>query len=186
MKNIMEIGLIFSDYLIISLMIICIVTDIKNRRIYNKILIPFLVIALGWNFFDGGWQSLADSIKGILIGLGALIIPFVRGGIGAGDVKLLAVIGGIKGSAFVISTFLAGAIAGGVLSLILLLKHRRLASTFSRFLTFISDLFFRYGIKTIPDSSEEKILKPLYLPYSLAIGAGVAASYSTNLLHFVR
>lgn len=186
MKNVLEIGLSFSDYLIILLLIICIVTDIKSRRIYNKILIPFLIIALGWNFFTDGWQSLADSVKGLLIGLAALIIPFARGGIGAGDVKLLAVIGGIKGSAFVISTFLAGAIAGGVLSLVVLVKHRRLTNTFSRFLTVISDLFFRYGVKNIPDSNEEKDLKPLHLPYSLAIGAGVVASYSTGLQHFVR
>lgn len=175
----------FPDYLLILLMVICIATDIKRRRIYNNVLIPFLLTALVASFLAGGWQNLLESLWGVLLGLAMLIFPFARGGMGAGDVKLLAVIGGIKGPAFVISTFLAGALAGGVMALFLLAINRRLKSTISRGLGFISETLFRYGIMIRVQKCKEDE-KPLYFPYSLAIGAGTAAAYSFSLQALLR
>ncbi|MFZ5595961.1 MAG: A24 family peptidase [Bacillota bacterium] len=175
-----------SDYLLITLMIICIITDIRGRRIYNKILVPFLIAALAANFFTGGWQHLWDGIKGLAMGLLILIIPFARGGIGAGDVKLLAVIGGIKGSSFVISAFLTGALAGGVFALIVLILNRRLLNTLRGYLSVLSGLLLKYGIVFRAGSDCVKDAKPLYFPYSLAIGAGVATTYMAGLQTFLR
>lgn len=170
----------FSDYTLFVLLIICIGTDLKNRRIYNKVLIPFLLAGLVANFLSGSWQGLIESIKGLLVGLALLLIPFARGGIGGGDVKLLAVIGGIKGPAFVISAFLFGAVAGGILALILLAKHRRLLATFAGGLAAASNLLIRCGVVFRSAGRREKEAEePLHLPYSLAIGAGVLASYYT-------
>ncbi|MFZ5631241.1 MAG: A24 family peptidase [Bacillota bacterium] len=186
MESLFDIKFDYTDCLLVTMMIICIATDIKSRRIYNKVLIPFLVVALGANFYTGGWPHLLDSVKGLLLGLALLIIPFARGGIGGGDVKLLAVIGAIKGTSFVLGTFLAGALAGGVFALILLVRHRRLRSTLSGCLGTVSSLLIRYGIPVFTAGSREEDEKPLHLPYSLAIGAGVAASYGTGLQALVR
>lgn len=185
MEKLMLAGPGFTDYLLILLLAICIVTDIKSRRIYNKILIPFLITALVANFMAGGWQNLLESLKGVLLGLAMLIIPFARGGIGAGDVKLLAVIGGIKGSAFVVNTFLAGALAGGLIALFLLAVNGRLLSTLSRALGLLSQILLRYGvIIRAPDANRED--SPLYFPYTLAIGAGTAAAYLFSLQALLR
>ncbi len=177
MNTLFDINLTFTDYLIILLMVICIATDIKSRRIYNYVLIPFLLAGLAAGFHAGGWQGLMDDIQGFLVGLVLLLIPFARGGVGGGDVKLLAVIGGIKGPAFVIGTFLYGAMAGGILALALLVRHRRLAATPSGGLASASGFLIRYGIVLPVAGRPVKEAKPLHLPYSLAIGAGVAASY---------
>ena len=48
------------------------------------------------------------------------------GGIGAGDVKLLAAIGAWKGTIFVLYTGVYGAIIGGLISLIILLRKNTL------------------------------------------------------------
>jgi prepilin peptidase CpaA len=47
-----------------------------------------------------------------------LVIPFALGGIGAGDVKLLGIIGALKGPDFVFIAFLAAAITGGIMSVV--------------------------------------------------------------------
>ncbi|MFZ5652336.1 MAG: A24 family peptidase [Bacillota bacterium] len=175
----------FPDLLLILLLAICIVTDIKSRRIYNKILIPFLITALAANFLAGGWQNLLESLKGIILGLAMLIIPFARGGMGAGDVKLLAVIGGIKGPAFVVNTFLAAALAGGLIALFLLAVNGRLLSTLSRALGLLSQILLRYGVTIgAPNANREE--RQLYFPYTLAIGAGTAAAYSFSLQAMLR
>lgn len=185
MKNIIKLELAFPDYLLLLLLIICVITDIKSRRIYNKILIPFLITALLASFLTGGWQYLLDSFQGVVLGLAMLIIPFTRGGIGAGDVKLLAVIGGIKGSAFVVNTFLAGAIAGGVFALVILAINRQLPATLSRLLGAVSGVLIRYGI-TIRSGGRQEDVRPVYFPYSLAIGAGAAAAYTFSLQNLLR
>ncbi len=185
MGNLTKLQFTFPDYLLLLLLIICIITDIKNRRIYNKILVPFLMVALLISFHSGGWQYLLDSFKGVVLGLAMLILPFARGGIGAGDVKLLAVIGGIKGSAFVINTFLAGALAGGIFALVILAANRQLPETMARILWAASGILIRFGIMIRAREPREDI-KTLYFPYSLAIGAGAAAAYTFSLQNLLR
>lgn len=185
MKIMSILNLHFSDYLLIILLSICIITDIKKRRVYNKVLVPFLLLSLAANLAAGGWPLLLDSLKGILLGLAVLIIPFVRGGIGAGDVKLLGVIGGIKGSVFVLSTCLAGALAGGVFALFFLAANRQLRKTLLVLLQPFSNLLLRYGITTL-SGKPEKDAKTVYFPYTLAIGAGVIAVYATGVQSLLR
>lgn len=170
-----------TDYLIFLLMAVCIFTDIKSRKIYNKVLIPFLLAGLAANILTGGWPGLVESAAGFLVVLVLLIIPFAKGGIGGGDVKLLAVIGSIKGPAFVLGSFLAGAIAGGVLALALLIRHRRLLNTLAGAVAAASGLLSRYGIPIGTPGRPEENAEPLHLPYSLAIGAGVVFYYCNGM-----
>ena len=186
MHEILNVKFSFNDYLLLSMMAACLYTDLKYRRIYNKVLLPFLLAALAATFQAGGWQGFLESVIGFLIGLALLIIPFTKGGVGGGDVKLLAVIGALKGPAFVISTCLAGAMAGGALALALLLKHRRLLSTLSAGLAAASGMLIRYRVNIPSPRCQGQNAEPLHLPYSLAIGAGVAASYLAGLQILVR
>lgn len=183
MKELSDLGLYFSDYLLILLLIICILTDIKSRRVYNKVLLPFLIVSLAAGFITGGWTLLLENVKGFILGLVILIIPFSRGGIGAGDVKLLAVIGGIKGPVFVIYVFLAGALAGGLLALGFLAANGQLPATLSRLLQTFLSLLGRYGV-VIRTGSRENEAKAVYFPYTLAIGAGVIAVYAAGFNSF--
>ena len=176
MKELSDLGLYFSDYLLILLLIICVLTDIKSRRVYNKVLLPFLIVSLAAGFITGGWTLLLESVKGFILGLVILIIPFSKGGIGAGDVKLLAVIGGIKGPVFVIYVFLAGALAGGLLALGFLAASGQLLATLARLLQTFLSLMGRYGVVIRTDPENEA--KAVYFPYTLAIGAGVIAVYA--------
>ncbi len=182
MKNLPELKFDLTDWLIFAMMAACIVTDIKSRRIYNKILIPCLIIGLSVNFAGGGWPGLLNGVKGFFMGLMLLIIPFAKGGVGGGDVKLLAVIGGIKGPAFVLSTFLAGAVAGGIMATALLIRHRRLLTTLTAGLAAASNLLVRYGFPVgARGSHRHESADPLHLPYSLAVAAGVLASYGSAM-----
>jgi prepilin peptidase CpaA len=187
MRNLPAAGFVVTDWLLVLMMAACIATDIKSRRIYNKILILFLIAGLGANYAAGGWPCLLESLKGFLTGLALLIIPFARGGIGAGDVKLLAVIGAMKGPAFVLYTCLAGAVAGGVIALLVLIKHRRLLAVLAKCLAFVPGLPGRCGARFRAGGSRAgEEAKPVYIPYSMAIGAGVAASYGAGLQSLLR
>ncbi len=165
-----------SHYLLFTLIIVCIITDLKSRRIYNLILIPFLIAGLSAAYLNNTWTGLLEGIKGFTAGLILLLIPFIKGGLGGGDVKLLAVTGSIMGPAFVFNTFIYGALAGGVMSVILLIFHRRFRCTLTLLLAKLTTKLFGYSPFMVDAVNHEQI-KTLSIPYSLAIGAGAFISY---------
>ncbi len=68
------------------------VEDLKHRRIPNSLVICLLLWGICSRGMPGEWNS---SIKGALLAGGSMLIFYIvfRRGIGAGDVKLLAVVG---------------------------------------------------------------------------------------------
>ena len=98
--------------------------DLATRRIPNWLTFGLMGLGVVTGFIAGGLEGLADSLQGLLLGGALLFIPFLLGGMGAGDVKLLAAIGALKGSSFVLRAFLYGALAGGALALGALLVGR--------------------------------------------------------------
>ncbi len=155
------------DILLLAILAICVITDLRSRKIYNKVIFPSLIIALAIHLITGGWQAVGSSLLGFLVGLGLLLIPYLLGGMGAGDVKLLALIGALKGTQFVLMTAVYMALLGGVIALAILLFRsgikQRLRSIF------YSLYSLRYGIR-LPMLIKED-LKTSY-PYGVAIAGG--------------
>lgn len=100
---------------------ICVVTDLKSRKIYNKVIFPTLVFAFALHAAVDGWSGTLYALLGLAVGFSILLIPYLMGGMGAGDVKLLAVVGAIKGAGFVWNASIYMALFGAVMALGVLL-----------------------------------------------------------------
>lgn len=109
------------DVLLLLVLAVCVVTDLRGRKIYNAIIFPSLVIAFGIHALTEGWSGLAHSLLGFAAGLGILLIPYLMGGMGAGDVKLLALVGALKGVGFVLAASVYMGLFGGVIALAIML-----------------------------------------------------------------
>ncbi len=103
--------------------------DLREHKIPNRIVISATSFALAMHLARGGVNELMLSLGGLALGVTLLIIPFSLRVLGAGDVKFLGTIGAIQGAHFVASTFLLSALAGGAISVILLVTHRQFLST---------------------------------------------------------
>ncbi|AEI41598.1 A24 family peptidase [Paenibacillus mucilaginosus] len=112
------------DAVLLVILAVCTVTDIRTRKIYNKVIGPGLLAALGLQAAEGGWSGVLGAGIGFAAGLGILLIPYILGGMGAGDVKLLALVGAFKGAAFVGMAAVYMALLGGAMALCLLLLRR--------------------------------------------------------------
>ena len=164
------------DVLAAITVIISVFTDLKERKIYNMVVVPAAVCGLVVNSWFSGTNGLVFSLKGLGAGLALMFIPFALGGFGAGDVKLVGAIGSLKGTLFVFKVFLATGIAGGILAVLLLVKQKRLLSTLKRiwlsFYIFVGSVF---KVNTLTSLDKAEFHESL--PYGLAIGIGTLFAY---------
>lgn len=101
-----------------ALLVVAVVTDLRERRVPNAWTYPSMVGALLLAAIAGLPVLLAAlgglAVAGGLLWAGALVSG---GAIGMGDVKLAAAVGALLGPAGAAAFLLAGGIAGGVLGL---------------------------------------------------------------------
>ncbi|HHY97218.1 MAG TPA: peptidase A24 [Firmicutes bacterium] len=142
--------------------------------------IPNALVALGFlsgfvlNSVEAGLGGLLLSLEGAFLGLALLFIPFALGGMGAGDVKLLGAIGALIGPQGVFYTALYGALAGGVMAVVVLIKHRRLFVTLRTLgFGFLLFLLGAWGGRSWNLGQSKGGSGSIGFPYSLAIGAGL-------------
>ncbi|HEX3010948.1 MAG TPA: prepilin peptidase [Syntrophomonadaceae bacterium] len=164
----------FLNIILAGLVLLAVAMDLKERRIPNWLIVTGIVTALLYRVIMGDYIGCLSGIKGLMVGIMLLFIPFLMGGMGAGDVKLLGMIGAFKGSLFVFNCFIWMALIGGVIALALLIKRRRLYDFISRL---SRGLFLsRCGAMKLSDSLDKQELS-IYYPYGLAIGLGVLATF---------
>lgn len=165
----------FIDIILIILIVICVFTDLTKRKIYNIVLIPAVILGFCYHIYTAGMAGGYFSLKGLSIGMALLLIPYSMGGIGAGDVKFLGAIGALKGPAFILVAFLAGAVAGGIMAVFCLLKDKKLLFTLKKL---FSPFLFRYGLIISQTENLKESDRNSTIPYGAAIAIGtVAAAY---------
>lgn len=162
--------------LLIIVLIISVITDLRYRKIYNKVIFPSLLLAFLLNGILFGFSGLLDSLLGFLTGLGILLIPYLMGGMGAGDVKLLALVGAVKGVSFVFVSAIYMGVFGAIIGLIVLLLRQ---GFFQRLKALVHSLCgIRYGLKMTVILDKEGLKETI--PYGVAIAGGVFMAFVFN------
>ncbi len=115
---------------LLCLLLVISLIDIEFRRIPNMFLLIGLGVGVILKFIDslmhGTWVAWGDAGLGMLIGGGIMLLIFIvgRGGMGAGDFKLMLMIGFFVGMQGVILVIFLGFIMGGVYAVAMLLLKR--------------------------------------------------------------
>jgi prepilin peptidase CpaA len=82
-------------YLVPPLVLACWMAwgDVRTRRIPNYLTLATALAGLGFQLGAHGWAGLGQGFLGLCVGFALLIGLFLKGGMGAGDVKALAALG---------------------------------------------------------------------------------------------
>ncbi|MBM7557197.1 A24 family peptidase [Halanaerobacter jeridensis] len=155
------------DLMLALILLVPLYFDIKEGIIPNYFIIMLLVVGLIINIYLTGFSGLLTSISGFLLALFLFLIPFIVRGLGAGDVKLIAAIGAVKGPGFIFINSLVVAIVGGLISVLILLKENKLEQITSLF----NKLVYR-----IPLENLEQQKNVNSFPYGVAIVIGTWCS----------
>lgn len=104
--------LLASAYLFVSS-----ATDTFLEEVPNPLNATMMLTAFVYHGATAGADGLVHAALGLLLGGVLLLIPFLLGGMGAGDVKALAALGALLGPGAVLQTFLYAGLIGGALAL---------------------------------------------------------------------
>lgn len=94
-----------------------IVDDLARRRISNWIPILAFLSGLILQSVERGWRGSLSALAGTVVGGSVFLIFYLLGGLGGGDVKLLAGFGAVLGSMGVLEAALWTAGCGGMIAL---------------------------------------------------------------------
>ena len=156
-------------------------TDWRKRKIYNKLLGPAFIFAISLQATQSGWSGVWLSLTGSIVGIVLLLIPYLMGGIGAGDVKLLGVIGAFGGAHFVVTGCLYGAVLGGLVSVVILLRHHALTAALKSLFLLLPKNLQLYLLPRLKNSmslsAEQQAACEEKFPYGLVLIAGTIIAY---------
>ena len=109
------------------------VTDLWKFKVYNVLTIPLLLSGFVYHSVVSGAAGIQTSLLGAFFGFGVLLLFFLMGGMGAGDVKLMAACGAWLGLPWTFYLFIASSLAAGIYSIGLLFVGKRFEETRENF-----------------------------------------------------
>jgi prepilin peptidase CpaA len=128
-----------------------IVEDVWRRQISNWIPVSALAAGFGWQIWANGWRGAGDAGLGMVTGFLVFLIFYILGGMGGGDVKLMAGFGALLGPWRSVEAALYTAVIGALLAVLVL----------------AASSLMRWWRKA------EKGTAPASIPYAPAIALGV-------------
>jgi prepilin peptidase CpaA len=148
--------------------------DLRTRRIPNALTASAMLAGAAFHLLAPEGRGPAFWALGLLAG-GVVFLPvFVLGGLGAGDVKLMAALGSWLGWAMVLKVALFTALAGGVLALVVALAHGYLRTAFRNLWALLTH-WRVMGVRPMPELTLERGTGPR-LPYAVPILVGLGVT----------
>lgn len=153
-------------------------SDLKDRRIPNLLTGPALLTGLLLHLALDGPRGLFTAFSSAVICGAVFLVFYLAGGMGAGDVKLIAAVGAMTGLPATLSLLAFTAIAGGVLALALAAYRGRLRQTFGN----VAALTMHHAHSGLTPHPQLNVRNAgtLRLPYGVAIALGCCATFYLN------
>ena len=176
-----------STLLLLGLLASAALIDLRCHRVPNLISLGGLLLGLGLNtwFLGPGTQGLLAAFGGVLLAL-LIFLPFyATGGMGAGDVKLMAMVGTFVDPPHALLAAGLSLAAGSLMGLGILLMRRGVGCMTRRYVSTFQCLAITGKWSYVPPTADEPAA--LRFPYALAIALGTLATlwWSGSLSDFI-
>ena len=159
-------------WLLSSVLVVAAVIDGWKLKVPNWLTFP-LVLG-GWAFSAAvyGWPGLGWSLAGTAVGLGLLLPAYAIGGMGAGDVKLLAGVGAWVWGTATFYAFCVSAVFGGVIAIGMVLVHRKVHHHLAQFFRILDEILVIRNAETLSAIAAQRKSSMMLLPYGIPIALG--------------
>jgi len=173
-NNAVAIGSVVIDLklaLLIVLVIIAAAFDIKYRRIPNWLVLIGLVAGLGFGTLSSHGAGISGWSLGFAVGFGLFLPLYLMRAMGAGDVKLIAMVGGFLGAAGVFEVILLTLLAGGGLAAAYALLRGSFRKLMDNVNHMVTSVAVDVAMREMPQATAPR-QSAGDLPYGVAIATG--------------
>ena len=159
-------------WLVTITLIVAAVIDGIQLKVPNWITFPMIIS--GWVFsgFTLGWEGVGLSLLGTAIGLGLLLPAYAIGGMGAGDVKLLAGVGAWMHGPHTFWAFVFTAVVGAILAVAMTVFQKSFAKHRSQFFMILQEIMTVKDPNKLAAIAAERKSSMMLLPYGIPIAIG--------------
>lgn len=148
--------------------------DLRDRRIPNRLVFPGMLLALLLHVLLPSGGGLLFALQGLGLGLLLMLPLYVLRAAGAGDVKLVAMVGGFLGVRDLLGALFCIFIIGGLLAVAVAWKNGVWRRTLDNILSLFLGVAIKLGTRQLP-SLDALPAPAAKLPYGVAIALGTIA-----------
>jgi len=164
----------------ITLVVAAIIDGLK-LKVPNWLTFPMVIS--GWIYSAAfspfaGWEGLMYSVVGTVVGLALLMPAYAIGGMGAGDVKLLAGIGAWVWGTATLYAFAASAVVGGIIAVLMVLVRRGWSKHQSQFWMLCNEILAVKDPEKLAAIAAERKPSMMLLPYGIPIAIGTIGYFA--------
>jgi prepilin peptidase CpaA len=161
-------------------LVVAAVIDGLKLKVPNWITFP--MILSGWIYSAAfspfaGFEGLMYSLIGTAVGLALLLPAYAIGGMGAGDVKLMAGVGAWVWGTVTLYAFAVSAIVGGVIAVLMVLAGRGWYKHQSQFWMIANEILTIKDPEKLAVIAAERKPSMMLLPYGIPIAIGTIAYF---------
>lgn len=157
----------------VAFVALAVLADLRTRSIPNRLSGAALLAGLALNGLAPGGAGLAASLLGAVLAGALLVPPFALGGVGGGDVKMMAAVGAFLGPCASLWALLLGMAAGGAVTIAHLAWRGRLREKLARTAAMVGGAARLRSIRPLRVSAGDA--DAVALPYSVPLGLGTVA-----------
>lgn len=182
MLELSELGEALQDnwhvWLVTATLVVAAVIDGWKLKVPNWITFPMIMSGWVYSGLAFGWEGLGYSLLGTAIGLALLMPAYAIGGMGAGDVKLLAGVGAWVWGTTTFYSFCLSAIIGGVIAVGMVLYQRGWRKHRQQFEVILNEILTVRDPNQLSVIAAERKSSMLLLPYGIPIAIGTIAYFA--------
>jgi prepilin peptidase CpaA len=178
-------GLSYINIFLLSVLITAVIYDLRFQKIPNWLTFSTFILALAYHTISYGIFGLIFSVEGCIIGILLLIVPYLMGGMGAGDAKLMGAVGALLGPKGIVIAFILTAVVGGFYAVAVLAYNGNLKATCRRYLFSIKAFIMTRKIICMPPSEQERNPRLKY-GVAIALGTMLSVTFKSNIYEILR
>jgi prepilin peptidase CpaA len=156
------------------------VIDGRSLRVPNWLTFHFLAGGVIFAYWKGGSALLLTSAAGAAVGLLTLLPLYSIGGMGAGDVKLMAGVGAWIGPWLTLSAFVCSALVGAAIAAAMIVYSGKFYHHLAMIHSIGSEVLTIQNPVILSERAKERKPTMTLLPYGIPIAIGSIAFFAWN------
>jgi len=168
----------WSVWLVSAVLVEAAIIDGRKLKVPNWLTFHLAAGGVAYALYAAGLHGLAWSLAGLALGLALLLPVHMIGGMGAGDVKLLAGIGAWMGPSIVLGSFVATVLVGGALALVMVTRSGEFIKHWAMFQTIRDEIFSIRDPSKLAAVAAARKPTMLLLPYGIPIAIGTIGYFA--------